>query len=70
MLVPITLLILALLASVAIGIYTAKKRVFDDEQPPDIRPDDPRPPTGPRAGGVPTAGTPARGAGVMPEGCS
>jgi hypothetical protein len=47
MLVPITLLILTLVVALAIGLYTTKRRVVDHEEPPDIRPDDPRPPTGP-----------------------
>lgn len=47
MLVPISLLVLTLIAALVIGLYTAKKRVVDDVEPPDIRPDDP-PPPGPR----------------------
>lgn len=43
MFVPIILLILTLLVALAIGLYTAKRRVVDKEQKPDIRPDDPRP---------------------------
>lgn len=43
MFVPIILLILTLLVAVAIGLYAAKRRVVDNEQKPDIRPDDPRP---------------------------
>ena len=48
MLLPILLIIVTLVAALAIGLYTAKKRVVDDVDPPDIRPDDPPPPTGPR----------------------
>jgi hypothetical protein len=48
MLVPITFLVLALVIAVAIGLYKAKRRVIDHDEPPDIRPDDPRPPNGPR----------------------
>ena len=48
MLVPISLLVLTLVAALVIGLYTAKKRVVDDVEPPEIRPDDPPPPPGPR----------------------
>lgn len=43
MLVPISLLILTLLALLAIGLVSAKRRVIDKDIPPDVRPDDPPP---------------------------
>lgn len=44
MLVPILMLVVVLIAALAVGLYTAKRRVIDRENPPDIRPDDPPPP--------------------------
>lgn len=43
MFVPISLLILTLLALLAIGLISAKRRVIDKDIPPDVRPDDPPP---------------------------
>jgi hypothetical protein len=43
MLVPITLLLLALLAAAIGAMWIAKKRVVDHEHPPDIRPEDRKP---------------------------
>lgn len=43
MLVPISLLILTLLALLVIGFYSAKRRMIDKDIPPDVRPDDPPP---------------------------
>ena len=43
MLVPIALLLLTLIAVIAIGLVTAKRRIVDNESPPDVRPDDPPP---------------------------
>jgi hypothetical protein len=43
MLVPIALMVIALVAALVGGLYIAKRRVVDHEQPPDIRPDDRRP---------------------------
>ena len=43
MLVPITLLLLTLIAIIAIGLFTAKRRLVDKEIPPDVRPDEPPP---------------------------
>ncbi len=43
MLVPITLLLLTLIAIIAIGLVTAKRRLVDNDIPPDVRPDDPPP---------------------------
>ena len=46
MLVPILALVIALMIAVAIGVFAAKRHVYDGERKPDIRPDDPRPATG------------------------
>lgn len=43
MFVPISLLILTLLALLAIGLISAKRRMIDKDIPPDVRPDDPPP---------------------------
>jgi uncharacterized protein YneF (UPF0154 family) len=44
MLLPIALIVIALIAAVIGGLYVAKRRIVDREEPPDLRPDD-RPPS-------------------------
>jgi hypothetical protein len=43
MLVPTALVVIVLLLAVLGGLYIAKRRVVDREEPPDIRPDDRKP---------------------------
>ena len=43
MLLPTALVLFVLIIALIGGLYVAKRRVVDKEEPPDIRPDDRRP---------------------------